>query len=398
MRGFYLYVTPMHWTFVFLIPVLFTGLYWVATNICLALFLKRRPVSKTSQKESWPFVSLIKPVCGLEKGLYENLATALHQDYPRYEVIYTVQNANDPALPILRRIEREALSGQVQVVVDETTVGTNGRMSNLYLGSQRAKGEVLVFSDSDMVLKSNFLKAIVAPLKEKNVGSVSVLYQMSGAANFSQHLESLFFNVDFIPSMILAYMTGASLCTGGSQAVRKETLEEIGGLKGIANYFSEDYELVRRIHRKGYAIRLLPFTVPMTLDLQSVRSFWRHQVYWGQSIWAAAPLRYFFTFLVRGIPFASLYGLCGGLFWEPILLATVGLRYLTSLLNVGLLKDRANIRNLIFLPLLDFLELGVWFVSLVKRRTSWRNKEFYVENGMLVEAMPVASPNVVAVS
>ena len=72
----------------------------------------------------WPAVSVLKPVCGLEHELEPNLRSACLQDYEGdFEVVYSVQSESDPALPILRGLEREFGPERVRVAVDPARVG-----------------------------------------------------------------------------------------------------------------------------------------------------------------------------------------------------------------------------------------------------------------------------------
>src|SRR5262249_56240450 len=122
-------------------------------------------------------VSLIKPVCGLEKNLYRNLSTACRQEYPEYEVIFSVQDSSDLALPLLARIRDENPHIPVRIVVDGASAGPNGRLSNILNATAHATGRVLVYSDSDMRLEPSYLRAIVSPLADPSVGLACTLYR-----------------------------------------------------------------------------------------------------------------------------------------------------------------------------------------------------------------------------
>src|SRR4029079_11071903 len=103
-------------------------------------------------------------------------------------------------------------------------------------------------------------------------------------------------------------MTGASgLCLGASVALRRTTLEAVGGLASLADYLVEDYELGRRILERGQRMVLLPYFVDLTVDLDSPKSWWWHQIYWDQNTRAARPLGFAASVLTRALPFALIY-------------------------------------------------------------------------------------------
>lgn len=378
----------MTWQDFLLIPVFLASVYWPATTICMAVFWGReKSILEAKQPRSYlPYISLIKPVCGLEKDLYINLATACQQDYPEYEVIYSIQNRDDPALEILQKIREVYPQRNIQIVVDEDAVGPNGRLSNTYNASKRAKGTILVLSDSDMFLMPDYLRTIVKPLVHETVGISCTLYKAWKPGNIFETLELLSLNADFVPSMVLAIVTNASLaCPGATLAIRREILDKIGGFPPLGHYLVEDYELGRRVMVAGYQIHFASYVANTSVDLKTFQDWWRHQVYWDQNTKSANPTGFFLTILTRGIPFAILYALLGGSYGWPVLLGTVGLRMMTAVANSYYLNDKDGIRNGWLLPVRDLFGIFVWLATFVKKETHWRGKTFILKKGILVE-------------
>jgi ceramide glucosyltransferase len=372
------------WRALLLIPVVFSCLHWTATVIAMARFFRRRP--ERAPATTAPAVSLVKPVCGTERALHDNLSTACRQDYPSYEVVLSVQDAADPALPLLHRVRDEHPSRSVLVVVDGTSHGPNGRVSNGLNATRRASGDVLVYSDSDMRLEPDYLRTIVAPLADAQVGVAYTVYRAEGATTVFERLELLAINTDFVPSMVFASQAGLALaCPGASQAMRRETLERIGGLAPMAHSLVEDLELGRRVVAAGLRVVLLPYVAATTVELASPAAWWRHQVYWNQNTRVASPVAFSFTWLIRGVPFALVYALCGGRWRLPILLTTLGVRLATALANAALLRDREGPRSLWLLPVHDLTAVATWLASLMQRTVQWRGRTFRLEGDRLVE-------------
>lgn len=371
------------WSLLLLVPVVVACGYWLATAAMMLRFFRRR----APERCAWcPAVSLIKPVCGLENHLYENLSTACRQEYPAYEVIFSVQDETDPALPILARIRAEYPNVPVHIVVEKACAGPNGRLSNILNATEHAIGEVLVYSDSDMRLHPAYLAHIVAPLADPRVGVACTLYRAEGAENVYESLELLSLNADFVPSMVFARETGAALaCPGASQAIRRETLTRIGGLEPMAYSLVEDLELGRAVVGAGLTIALLPHVAVTGVDLPRASLWWRHQVYWDQNTRVASPVGFFFTWLTRGVPFAALYALVAGPAAWLVLAITLAVRFGTTLVNSTLLGDREGLRRLWLLPLRDAASLGVWFASLVGRKVYWRGRVFELRGNAMIE-------------
>jgi ceramide glucosyltransferase len=366
---------------VFLLPALGGSVYAV---LCLvaALAFSRRVVAapQADPARAWPAVTVLKPVHGLEKDLAANLRTACTQDYPDYQVVLSVQRAGDPAIPLLHEIEREFGPQRVSVVVAESEPVFNGKVQNLLIGLRAARHDVLVISDSDVRLAPDYLRAIVAPLADPAVGCVCTLYRAVRADNWCERLELLTLNADFIPSVVFAEMTGASdFCTGSSLALRRSTLEAIGGLESLADYLVEDYEIGRRIRTRGMQVRVLPYFVETLMDFARPSRWWGHQVYWDQNTRAARPIGFTATVLTRSVPFGLLFAAVRG--FDPL-----GLSVLAAVLAIRLgaaalilsraLRDREGLRSLYLLPLRDLAGLASWALALTRKSFVWRGLEF----------------------
>ncbi|MCI0568898.1 MAG: glycosyltransferase, partial [Acidobacteria bacterium] len=264
-----------------------------------------RPGAPTFAGSSWPPVTVLKPVYGLEKNLRDNLRSCCLQDYPVYQVVFSVQRMDDPAIPLLYELQQEFGSERVSVVLKNIQAGMNGKVNNLLGGLTQARHEVLVISDSDVMLKPDYLKTIVGPLADPAVGCVNTLFKATRADRWFEKIELLSINADFMPSVVFAHVTGtANFCLGPSIALRRSTLAELGGLESMADYLVEDYEIGRRIWVSGKKLAIVPYFVEAVVDLASLKQWWGHQVYWDQNTRAARPGGFFATVLTRSVPFA----------------------------------------------------------------------------------------------
>ena len=251
-------LTFLRWLFI--VPVAGGTIFGLLCVWTILRFRKRQGLAEARKPEVWPSVSILKPVHRFEKNLHENLRTTCLLDYPDYEVIFSVQRLDDPALSVLREIEREFGTSRAKIVVEEKNIGWNGKINNLAGALPHARHDVYVISDSDVRLPTGYLKAIVAPLSDQSVGFVCTPFRVAEADRWFEKLELLSLNADFMPSVIFAYETSASLfCLGASIALRRKTLDEIGGIEGLSDYLVEDYEMGRRIVERGYSsVLVLP--------------------------------------------------------------------------------------------------------------------------------------------
>jgi ceramide glucosyltransferase len=334
-------------------------------------------------------VTILKPLCGLEKNQRVNLRSACLQDYPKYQVIFSVQDPDDPVMPLLKEIQQEFGPEKVSVVVENCQAGPNGKINNLLGALPHAHYDILVISDSDVLLEPDYLKAIIAPLADPNVGCVCTLYKATHADRWYEKMELLTLNADFIPSVIFASVTGASkFCLGSSMALRRSSLKEMGGLEDLADYLAEDYEMGRRLWASGRRVAVAPYFVETVVDLKNVSRWWDHQVCWDQKTRAAQPMGFFATLLIRSVPFALLFaasrsGDAAGLM---VLAGTIGLRLATAavILTWGL-QDMEGLKSIALLPLRDITALFSWLLAFTKKTVTWRGAKFILaRDGRLV--------------
>src|SRR5260370_14906767 len=97
-----------------------------------------------------PPVTIAKPLYGLEPSLYENLRSFCEQDYPEYEVIFAVRDANDPAAGVVRQLLADCPGVAASLVVEPRAFGMNLKVSNLIAISRQARHDLIVIADSDM--------------------------------------------------------------------------------------------------------------------------------------------------------------------------------------------------------------------------------------------------------
>ena len=362
-----------------LVPAIAGSIYSILCLLAVWRFRTQPRCSPGYSFSKWPGVTILKPVRGLEKNQEQNLRSACLQDYPEFQVVFSVQDPDDPALPLLKKIGQAFGSKRVSVVIGNRRVGPNGKINNLLGALPYAQYDTLVISDSDVRLKPDYLKAIIAPLADPNVGCVCTLYKATHADRWFEKMELLTLNADFVPSVIFASVTGASkFCLGSSVALRCSSLKEIGGFETLADYLTEDYEMGRRLWTSGKRVAVVPYFVETVVDLEKASRWWNHQVCWDQKTRAAQPAGFFATLLIRSVPFALLFAAsrladAGGLL---VLGGVMGLRLATAAVILGWgLQDREGLRNLALLPLRDLTSIISWLLAFTKKTVSWRGAE-----------------------
>ena len=393
---------------VLLVPVIGGSIYVILCVVCV-IRLRTRPASFPRHAfSSWLPVTILKPVCGLEKNLRDNLRSACLQDYPEFQVVFSVQDRDDPTLPLLKELQQEFGPARVSVAIEHRQVGTNGKINNLIGGLLHARHEILVISDSDVYVRSDYLKAIVAPLADPDVGFVCTFYMANSARSWFEKMELLTLNAGFFPDTVFAHVTGtAKFCLGSSVAFRRSTLDEIGGLESLADYLVEDYEMGRRIWERGKKMAVAPYVVETVVDLKTPSQWWNHQVYWDQNSCVVRPGALISTLVIRPVPFALLFAAArlGDPLGLTVLAGALALRLVTTAVILGWgLRDREGLRSLMLLPFRDLAAVVSLFLAFMKPTTVWRDNEFNLtcDGRMVAREVPLcessSSPETTSVS
>jgi len=362
-----------------LVPMIGGSIYAILSLISVIWLKATAAPSSRPNSVPWPPVTILKPVCGLEKNLSENLRSACMQDYPEYQVVFSVQIPDDPALPLLKELQREFGAQKVSIAADGQQTAPNGKIKNLLVGLPHARYDVLVISDSDVLLRPDYLKTIVAPLEDPEVGYVCTLYKASRAGTWFEKLELLTINADVMSNIVFAHVSGVSkVCLGASTALYRSTLKDIGGLEALGDYLVEDYEMGQRILKTGKKNAIVFHLVDTIVDLKTVRQWWTHQLYWDLNIRVVRPAAFFGTVVIRATPFALMFAaLRLDLLGLVVMGGAVMIRVATAagILGWGF-RDWEGIKSLALLPMRDGAGLVSWFRAFTKRTVIWRGVEF----------------------
>lgn len=355
---------------------------------CLCLWaaatFKRRKIGASANLAP---VSILKPLKGTDPEMYESFRSQCLQDYPEYEIIFGVSEADDPAIALVERLKYEFPQRAIRLVVCREDLGTNTKVSNLIQMLREARYENLVVSDSDIRVSQDYLRRVMAPLGDPAVGLVTCLYRGIAAASLWPRLESLGISTDFAAGVLVArQIEGVKFGLGATMAFRRRELQAIGGFEVLVDYLADDYQLGRRIASLGLRIEIPDVVVETFLPRYTLHEFFDHQLRWARTIRDSRFSGYVGMGITYGLPWAILALLLArGAAWAWGLLAIVAAMRCAVALSVGrgALQARQVTPGLFLLPLRDAIAVMVWLVSFVGHTVTWRGKRFRLQNGKL---------------
>lgn len=327
----------------------------------------------------FPAVTLLKPLHGAEPGLFENLSTFLRQDYPgALQIVFGVQNGRDPAIAVVRRLERAFPEAEIDLVVDPRLHGTNRKVSNLINMAERIRHDVVVLADSDMIASSDYLGRVVGELGRPGVGAVTCLYHGVPAGSLWSRLSSLAIDTHFLPSVAVGLALGlAKPCMGSTIALRRETLDAIGGFRSLANELADDYLLGAAVRRLGLEVAVTPFTIGHACTEKTAVELVRQELRWVRTIRQIDPAGHAGSVLSHPLPFAmAAVALAPGLLAASVVLASIVLRIALCLAVKRAFGLKAQVYWLV--PLRDLLSFCIFVASFGGRGVSWRGYSYDV--------------------
>jgi ceramide glucosyltransferase len=163
-----------------------------------------RPTQSAGPTQLLPPVSILKPLKGTDPEIYESFRSQCLQDYPEYEIIFGVHDADDPAVESVRRLQGEFSGRAIQLVVCPEILGANVKVSNLVKMLAAARYEHLIVNDSDIRMESDYLRRIVELLADPQVGIVTCLYRGVAGSTLGSRLEALGISTDFCAGVLAA--------------------------------------------------------------------------------------------------------------------------------------------------------------------------------------------------
>jgi ceramide glucosyltransferase len=340
-----------------------------------------------------PPVSVLKPLKGLEHEAYENLASFCRQDYPEYEILFAVDDVRDAAIPIVEKLIRDFPRVPIRLLVGSATPGWNNKVAKLCRLGPEARHELLVISDSDIRVKSDYLRCVVSPFRDPAVGAVTCLYRGMTEPNLWSELEDLNLTTDLVASMVVARkVEGVRFALGATMAVTQSHLAEIGGFEALADCAADDHELGRRIAARGYRVELAPCTVQTLCASSTAREFFLHHLRWGVVTRHCRPWGYAGLLFTKGLPWSLAAAVVA-----PSRVVAIGYlgTYLVTRLALAFtfgvhgVKDQLLRKRWWLIPLHDAVSFFIWAATLFYNHVSWRESSFRVQRGRLV---PVTAP------
>ena len=373
-----------------LVLLLFASLslvYYVAAIDTARRYLRER--SARRRPEFTPPVSILKPVRGLDRRTFENFASFCRQDYPVYEVLFAVAEADDPSVAVIRDLIERFPDRSIRLIAGVQELGASSKVNKLCRLAGEARYDLLVVSDSDTSVPPGYLSAVAAPFRDAQVGAVTCLYRGASDGSVAADIEAIGIATDFAPGVLVARrLEGLTFTLGATMATTRTCLEEIGGFEALVEFCADDFELGQRIAARGRRIALADVVVSTECAPAGFGGLLKHQFRWAVTLRHSRPFA-FAGRLVAGY----------GLPWAVAVLALVrpawiawgyASAYVTLRLALAwiagwrVLGDPTVRRRCWLAPVHDALVFFISVAAFFSNRIEWRGRSYRLHRGRLV--------------
>ena len=341
----------------------------------VARFAAREPSAPAHR----PPITVLKPLHGDEPLLEDALASLCRQDYPDFQVVFGVQDPADPAIGVVRRLQTRFPGRRLVLVIDPTPHGANRKVANLMNMLPAARHPVLAIADSDLHVAPDWLDRLAAALGAPGTGLVTTLYAgLPADGGWVQRLGAEQITHAFLPGALLARALGRQDCLGATMVLRRATLERIGGFAALVDHLADDNVLGQKVRALGLEVALAA-TVPLTTVPETTPgALWRHELRWGRTIRALAPVPFAASALQYGIAWAlAAVALAGGAWWSWGVLAAAWAARAAAGQGIDRALRRCRVPlafalPLWLLPLRELMSMAVLLAAFAGNRVEWR--------------------------
>ncbi len=339
-----------------------------------------------------PPVSNLKPIRGLDPDAYENFASFCKQDYPEYELVFCVGERDDPVLPVIEKLIRDFPERGIRVLFGSGRNASNDKVAKLARLVSEARHEVVVISDSDVRVRPDYLRTVVVPLADPNVGAVTCFYVSIDEKTFAEKLHTIGMISDFYAGILVAWqLDGVKFALGPTIVTTRTRLAGFGGYEAIENRPGDDLLVGRLIAEQGHEVKLLAYSVETVADYQSTRELLHKRLRWITVMRHMRPWGHFGLLLTQGLPWSL-----AAIAIHPS--AEVALGYLGAYFGLRLamtwtigirgLKQGGLWNKMPLIVAWDAVAFGIWLASFARKSVRWRDGEYYIRDGMLVPVTP----------
>ena len=353
-----------------------SGVYCVLAIIAAKRYVAVRAPALTDAQP----ISVLKPLHGLDEGLEDNLRGFFEQRYPGFEILFAVRDANDPAVDIVRALEREYPSIPSRLIITGEPPYANAKVWSLERMTAEARYDLLVMSDSDVRVTPFMLSVLSAEFEDPRVGLSTCPYRAVPGPSFWSTLEAMGMNTEFLAGVLTARMLeGMKFALGPTITARRQVIEDCGGWRDLSEFLAEDFVLGNRAAAHGWQVLLSSYVIEHRIGSAAFVANATHRLRWHRSTRRSRPAGYIGQLFTNPLPLALLLIIMKPQWW-PLLAGVALLRAVLAWMTaIRVLNDPLTVRRPWLVPLQDILSFAFWIAGFFGNTITWRGRRYVVE-------------------
>lgn len=341
---------------------------------------------------AFPSATILKPLHGLEPLLAQALESFFVQDYPVFELIFGARTEDDPALQTVKILQKKYPQIPTRIILSGEPAYPNAKVFALEKMVAAASHPILVFTDSDVQVTPNYLKSVVRPLLDSNVGLVTCMYRGVPTGGPWSRLEAMGMSVEMSSGVLVAnLLEGMKFALGPTMAMRADDLSRLGGIRVLRHYCADDFVLGNLTAASGKRVVLSDHVIDHIVLNRSARQSLLHQTRWMKSSRFSRRLGHIGSGLTFAMPFGLLGVLAGWMRGDWTLgLGLLAAAYLNRVVQSlvvgwGVVRDRNSLWFCWLYPARDLLGFFLWCTSFVGSEIVWRGERYrLIADGKIV--------------
>jgi len=360
------------------LPLAATTVWVIAGLVAVFGLTRRRPRLLATP----PSVTVLKPVCGADANLSENLESFFKQDHPSFELVFGTTDEDDPALPIIEALAERYPHVRSRVIVHAGEGALNPKVNNLLGMLPLAEHDLVLVSDSNVLAPPHYVREMASVYEHEHPGLVTNLFVGLGERSLGASLENVGLTGFVAAGTALPTALGDAVLVGKSVLFSRQFLARVGGLRRFADVLAEDFVMAQAFVHAGGKIAVAPAVLANVTGKMTVKSMLARQLRWSMMRCRSHPVAHLLEPVASPLAMLPLAWLLVGpwaVLWATALLVVRDLG--------GWLVLRGTTRAslpVVLSPLRELLALGVWLAAPLKRHVAWRGKRFRMGAGTLL--------------
>ncbi len=344
---------------------------------------------------TYPLVSILKPVKGLDDELEANLESFYRLHYPLYEILFAVDDWNDPALKVIRKVADKYPHIKTIILATGQPEAQNPKVHKLARMEAESRGRLLWVTDANVRVEPNTLLKLVEEYHSTGASLIFSPIQGTSSQTFASLMENTGLNFFTSGNVVTLWkLFRQPIVVGKSMLIDSQALKTFGGFSYFKDYLAEDYVIGKSFQQKGFKVST-NFTWVTNINRQATtRSLFKRLTRWAHLRYQLNRPVYVLEIILNPLVL-SLVGAAAfsRLFWQPILIIWT-LKILLEYLNFLAvnLQDRKRLLNYFLFPAgvvtRDFIFLAVYLVPFLSSTVEWRGRKIKIGKNSIICQTP----------